>query len=348
MVKKPRQANIELLRIISMLMVLGLHANFMTFHGMTSEESTTLFGLCRIFMQALCIIAVDVFVMISGWFGIKPSIKGFCNFMWQVIFIIGLSIAVESFISGEIPGVKTCLKVFGLYGGGGWFVAAYMCLYILSQLINSFLEKASSRSIEYFLIGFFTYEIIFGDTLSTEYIICGYSPISFIGLYVLAAYLRRRNYTVPTAVLIAVFLTAMILNSAIWFITNYRSMIAIRDLVFNYINPLVIIQAATLLLIFSRICIEGRPAKVINYMAASCFAAYLLHVGTAPALDFYVDTVRKLMTSYGTLAVGGFIIAVYLFSFVIDQPRKFIWNKLVAPCFNKTGGGNNLISNQLS
>lgn len=73
-----------------MLMVLGLHANFLALKAPDAETVMTGEGIFRTFLHSACIVAVNVFVMISGWFGIKPSLRGFCNFMWQVIYMVGL------------------------------------------------------------------------------------------------------------------------------------------------------------------------------------------------------------------------------------------------------------------
>lgn len=78
---KQRQVGIELLRIISMMMVLGLHANFMGIGVPSPDKILSGPEILQVLMQSLCIVAVNVFVMISGWFGIRPSVKGFCNFM---------------------------------------------------------------------------------------------------------------------------------------------------------------------------------------------------------------------------------------------------------------------------
>ncbi len=79
---KQRLVSFELLRIFAMLMVLGLHANFAALHVPDAYSILTFSGIGRVLCQSLCIVAVNVFVMISGWFGIKPSMRGFCNFMW--------------------------------------------------------------------------------------------------------------------------------------------------------------------------------------------------------------------------------------------------------------------------
>ena len=81
-----RESNIELLRIVAMLLVLFLHANYFSLGKVESIDiQSDLFGsFVKSFTEALCIICVNVFVLISGWFGIRPTLKGAMSLLFQV------------------------------------------------------------------------------------------------------------------------------------------------------------------------------------------------------------------------------------------------------------------------
>ena len=81
-----RQSNMELLRLVAMMMILVMHMDYGAF-GLPTAESVenapmTTFG--RIFVEHLCLVAVNVYVLISGWFGIRPKMKSFVRLMLQV------------------------------------------------------------------------------------------------------------------------------------------------------------------------------------------------------------------------------------------------------------------------
>lgn len=86
--KKLRQSNIELLRIISMLLVLMVHADF-TSIGTPSRDlmlvSPGQFTF-RVLVEFLSVLCVDIFVVISGWFSIRLSVRGLCNYLWQCLY----------------------------------------------------------------------------------------------------------------------------------------------------------------------------------------------------------------------------------------------------------------------
>ena len=283
---KPRQISIELLRIIAMLMVLIQHANFLALGSPTPEclAESPVMECLRILIQSATIAAVDIFVMISGWFGIKASAKGFAKFMWQVVYIVGLSLVVEYSFGSTTPSLKDFFRCFGLFSGGGWFVASYIGLYILSPVLNAFINSSSIRQHGVITLVFLAFEVIFGDTLSVSFIVMGYSTFSFIGLYLLAAFLRRIKDKFTIRGCLTISLICIVTNTIIYAVADLFRFIAVRDLVFNYINPLVIIEAASILLLFDRIT---PPQNAYHSISAS----YQLH---ASRFTCFISARQKL------------------------------------------------------
>lgn len=83
-----RLSNIELLRIVAMLLVLATHANFYLFGPPSTEEllNTPILSLFRIYAQGISICCVDIFVIISGWFGIHAQKRSFLSFTFQCLY----------------------------------------------------------------------------------------------------------------------------------------------------------------------------------------------------------------------------------------------------------------------
>lgn len=71
---RARSSNIELLRIIAITFVLILHTRF---DGILAvyDGGLTLSHICRFAFEALAIVGVNVFVMISGYFGIRLTAR---------------------------------------------------------------------------------------------------------------------------------------------------------------------------------------------------------------------------------------------------------------------------------
>ena len=83
-----------------MLFVLILHANYLAIHAplptdfRMHPESTIL----RCIIEALTIVAVNVFVLISGWFGIKFNFNKLSSLCFQILFFSLGFFIVFSFI----------------------------------------------------------------------------------------------------------------------------------------------------------------------------------------------------------------------------------------------------------
>ena len=85
MTKKVRQSNVELLRIITMILVMIVHANFRALSAPTVADAVTTptSVFLRFLTESFSIICVNVFVLISGWFGIHFNWKRFMEFLFQ-------------------------------------------------------------------------------------------------------------------------------------------------------------------------------------------------------------------------------------------------------------------------
>lgn len=76
----------------------------------------------RIFQQGLGIVAVDVFVLISGWFSIKPKTKSVLAFLFQIAFLKVLSFLVFLTLGKIEVNKDTITELLMLNFGHGWFI----------------------------------------------------------------------------------------------------------------------------------------------------------------------------------------------------------------------------------
>lgn len=186
-----RDSNMELLRIVATLLILVVHANYFS-QGSPQWEcftQNTYYSIWMVLCQSLSIVCVNLFVLISGWFGIKPRLKGFFNFIFQCLFY-STAIYITALLCGfsdlTFKGIAQVLYATKL----GWFIKAYIGLYILSPVLNLFIEHSSKRVYEIVLIVFFIFQSTYGWLGNAYFFNEGYSTHSFIGLYLLARYIR--------------------------------------------------------------------------------------------------------------------------------------------------------------
>ena len=190
--KLERESNFELLRIIAMFLVLVVHADYFSLGRPSFEEYTSypLSSVTRILIESISIVCLNVFVLISCWFGIHFKWRSLLNFLFQVFFF-GVLIYAFCILFLKAPfnlkGILACFQITSW----NWFVKSYLLLYLISPVLNAFCEKASQKQFLTVLSGFFIFQTIYGFSGSAKFIEQGYSTMSFIGLYLLAQFVRN-------------------------------------------------------------------------------------------------------------------------------------------------------------
>lgn len=328
---KCRESNFELLRILAMFMVLILHANFKTF-GFPNREDillTPTISSIRVFIEMASVIAVNVFILISGWFGIRASINGFAKFVFQCLFFsIGIYVVCVLFGLTEfsLTGVVEC---FAIKADDYWFIPSYICLYLFAPVLNAFLEASDRHTIAWVLVTFYIFQFFYSFVGNgANFLMKGYSTLSFMGLYILAYYLR--HYIVDRyskRFCVSLYFCTTVILSIMYLALSYcgYSMIARRLIVYS--NPLIVLSSAAFLLFFSKIKLRN---KLINYIAISCFSVYLFH-SNPNLIDIYIQSIKSVGVNYNCvdiLKIIGVIVLWFIIPILLDKVRLLVMKYL--------------------
>lgn len=269
-----RQSNIELLRIVSMLLVMLLHVGY----ALTNHIHSQIDNILHVSSEAATIICVNVFVLISGWFGIKFSFKGIAKFLFQVIFLALLTFVVLVLLGKATLTIKNVWHcTFGIFSTY-WFVWAYLLLYIFSPVLNSFVEN-NRKGLEMFLTSFYVFTCYVYFTLQVDHIFfTGFHTLSFIGLYLLARYThvyKPKWSLFPSYVDIGIYLitVAIVIVCVLWLQYVGQKQIILTKLG-SYISPTTIVGSLFFFLGFTKLEVNSR---FINWCAISSFAAYIVN-----------------------------------------------------------------------
>ena len=275
---KQRNSNVELLRILCMLMVMILHFNNQCANpdllGFPSDlTSQYTWGFL---IECFCIVAVNCFVLISGYFGINLRVRSVLKLYLQC-FLVGLfSYLLYVALTPSTLEIKPLLgRLMAFTHNHWWFVISYLCLLLVSPLLNAAIETISKNKLLICTILYGVIVIYFGWYKHLECTNAGYSFVSFIFLYLIGRYIgkymslewikRRRWY----------FGLGYIFGSLVLFglvMLSYSFKLNISS-VFKYDHPFVILNACLLLLFFLGFSFNS---KTINWFASSVFTGYLL------------------------------------------------------------------------
>lgn len=177
---KGRSSNIELLRIVAMLMIVLHHV---ITHGIGDDVGKD--AVVIQYMDCFFIFGVNLFVLISGYFGIRLTWRSFLNLMWIIAFYKLFHLAADTFFLGiSHPWYEWIAKpLLGFVSGGGWFVDVYVLLMIVSPMLNKLLQALDKHGYILALATLLVLDSGYGYTLGMHFDRYGYSLLHFITLY---------------------------------------------------------------------------------------------------------------------------------------------------------------------
>ena len=316
---RERQSNIELLRVIVMYMILLLHANFLLFGWPQGNNVVSLF---RFTVQSVTIVAVNVFVLITGYFGTSFKISKVLNLCFQVLFaVVSVSLLFIVFGLYQINTIKDFARGFRFWHY--WFINAYIGLVFLCPILNLAIKQMTQRQYKIILISLFVlFSILHGDLVLTPHglnLAGGYSTIWFVYLYLLGRYIAI--YSIDTNYSKLSILTVY----CIGLIGTFLSMKLLHNNSYN--NPFVAIQSLAFFILFLKFSFKNRA---LNFVASSSLMVFLLHRHPILA-TYYNRSIVQLNTVYGDtvkfiIAVLLFCALVFLLAILYDQLRKYLWS----------------------
>ena len=153
--KPGRQANFELLRIIAMFMVVILHWNTNSGLLLDVGSPVTGAGVWSLVTESVCIVAVNVYVLISGYFlsSCTFSFRRVAQVLVQTLFYTVLIPPVLALVgvlswSEVLNPYHIWNSIFPVQSGHYWFVSAYVVLCLLSPFFNAGLETLSPKRMQ--------------------------------------------------------------------------------------------------------------------------------------------------------------------------------------------------------
>lgn len=324
-----RNSGIDLLRIVSMLLVIVLHCLGIGGAGEYAPPHTVQNGILWL-LTAACYGAANLYALTGGYVGICAKQRGERLLeLWLQVFLYSVTIfAIERLRGGGAPfsWKQLVSLLLPVTTNRYWYFSAYFFLYALLPFLNPFLqrlEKKRFRLLLAVLFALFCFGGWFSDRMeafafSTD---GGYSPVWLIALYCAGAYLRRfeekpdkrKKYLALGGYALFTLLTwgSMLLIDLASDLLLGRQ-IAKRTMFYSYLSPTVTLASVCLFFFFSQLEIR-RGKKLLTGISATTFGIYLIH--THP--DFSARYLDNFFLKFTDCSFVGFLALILLYALLL-------------------------------
>ena len=316
-----RSSNIELLRIIAMFMVVLGH--YYVKGGFPDDSLMSLSKLAMQFLGSWSKIAVDIFVIISGYFLVSQKFRWrkllkflSCTYFWSLA-----TLCFVLFVLNHNVEKSLMMKAINPITPLNWFARAYLILYIMFPVINKLIQLISKTQlsvlIAIFTTAFYVIPSIRGLSLG------GYlnSFFMFANMYCIGAYLRLYSNNkleriikfmggISAAIFFAIILVSDYLGGSDPYYTDKN------NVMYHAFVDCSILGLIMAIAIFDMFKNWHLPHNVlINYIATTTFAVYLIHDNGVISTWLWAECIRAVRFYYTIYLIPHMLItAMVIFS----------------------------------
>lgn len=320
-----RSSNMELCKICAIILVLLVHSVFpITGQPLTTSDN----NVTALFYEALSIIGINVFVLVTGYFSTVPKKKSVLNILFICLFYAVIRVLYELFTH------NFNYESLFFVSKSNWFVTAYLGMLLLTPALNSCVKSMSKRSFGWLVLTLLCFEAWFGfiPGYGSQHFSSGYSILSFTILYLLGRYISL--YGFPSVIIkwsgTLYIVTTLVISVLAYCILllGWRTDIMISTF-YEYTNPLIIFSAVCFLLFFTKLRVG--QSKFINHLGKSTLAVLLIHTMepfTTWRKNLFTDLWQNYTGIQLILYYACSILAIFILCCLVDQIRLLLWNPI--------------------
>lgn len=265
-------------------------------------------------LNSLFVTGVNLFVMISGWFGIGKVWRPMVRLVVECGVFGALAMALSLLLYNFLPldRVEGCFSLDLLWRSvrftNWWFVTHYLMLVLAAPLLEAALKNVERRTLERVLVCLLLFNCLFG--FCWGYVnASGYNVVNFIMIYLLARYMRLFPQAAVNRLICQrawVVIGLCMALATLWFLLDKSGWAAGRlSRAWSYNNPLIVLETMAVFSLFLKLRSDDRRAE---RFAPYVLGVYLLQ--SAPSLVYYRNALGSwLFDNYGYL---GFVTAVVM------------------------------------
>ncbi len=345
--KTNRNSNLELLRIISIVLIIAHHYSV---HGFNIQK----LGYCANqflvgFLSLGGKFGVSCFVLISGYFMVSSrfTVYKLIKLIAEVLFYsIGIGLIFLFVLTPVTPLSPADITPILMPVGSEsyWFITSYIVMMLFSPILNFFINHTNQKTHLQLLLPF----IVIWSILPCCFKSVHYgtnNSLWFIILYLIAGYLRKyvdiekENASRHFAVGMICYFLIAIYNAAIIYLshmTSAQELLSQSSRLSGINSPLILLSSVELLLGF----LKMRPhySRFINTLASASFGVYLIHDNRFMRPYLWKTLFKNSQwysSHYLILHAIAVIFSIYVVCTLIDLIRQATAERLLLRFFDK-------------
>lgn len=336
-----RNLGIDLLRIVSMTMIVLIHV---LSHGGILENSTLFSANYNMawFLAIAATCAVNCYALISGYVGVDAKFK-YSNilYLWLLVMFYSIIIMVGFFIfsPGTIRGKDIFMAMFPVMYRQYWYFSAYFCVFFFIPFLNYLLNTLSLKQLRTLI---FTIVILFSiiptlrqaDVFGTS---DGYSPLWLALLYLIGGFSKKNQKQQKSnkLKLIKIYLACVLITWGSKLVIEYITMRMMGNTLKKpyltlYTSPTMLLAAYSLLLLFSGLqfekhkCLKG----CVKFLSPLTFSIYIIHENNF-VREYIMTGAFSDYANFSPVILPGIIIGtvllIYILCSLIDWVRCYLF-----------------------
>ncbi|MCD7872017.1 MAG: acyltransferase [Clostridiales bacterium] len=336
--KKERNMGIELLRIVSMLMIVTLHV--LKQGGVLDNvfQGTYRYYFAWI-MRIACIGAVDLYALISGYVCVngKTCYSRIMEIWLQAaVYCVGISAVYYCLRPESFKIADFINQFFPLSTNHYWYLTAYFIVFLFIPYLNKLINSLSVNQLKKLGILLFVLTSLWPNVAQMDLLKMdgGYCVLWITILYLFDALINKINLknSVKSGYMLLGYALCTVVSFMFKFITEKYSTSVNPGLLMTYDSFTVLAGSICLFLFFVKLNIKSRALKgIIKTIAPASFGVYIIHTNKfvwdkiiKNRFEGYADMFSVKMIVYVVITA----IAIYLICTAVDLIRIYLFKNL--------------------
>lgn len=329
--KAPRSSNLELYRIVCMLMIVAHHyvvnSGVKAADGALMADPTSMNSIFFLLFGAWGKTGINCFLMITGYFMCtsRITLRKFVKLMGQIylykllFYPILLVAGYETFTPVRL--VKVLMPIWGVNQN---FVGCFIVFWLTIPFLNILIQNINKRQHELLLILLLVIYTLLGSIPS---FIVSINYVTWFGIiYFIASYIRMYPQPIFERSKFWGWITMLSIGLASASIIVLKLLIGTGYIFIAECNKIfAVVVAVCSFLWFKNLNI--RYSKIINSFGAGTFGVLLIHANSNAMRQWlwkdFVDVIGHYALPFGQLVLFsiGVVLAVFIICNLIDQLR---------------------------